>query len=89
MGWSLYLFDSLEPHCQQTSHIFSIVEGGDAITRVRLVDAAIAGCTHALVTRRSSPAGAVLWAWDADPEYDGEAGEERLFLRPEKWNSHV
>ena len=26
MGWSLCLFDSLEPHCQQASHIFSIVK---------------------------------------------------------------
>ena len=63
-------------------------EGGDAITRVRMVDAAIAGCTHAC-NKKILPAGAVLWAWDTDPEYDEEAGEEWLFLRPEKWNSHV
>ena len=40
-------------------------------------------------SKKILPAGAVLWAWDADPEYDEEAGEEWLFLRPEKWNSHV
>ena len=55
---------------------------------MRVADAAIAGCTHARHKKILS-AGAVLWAWDADPEYDGEAGEERLFLRLEKWNSHV
>ena len=32
------------------------------------------------------PAGAVLWAWDADPEFDEEAGEQWLFLLPKKWN---
>ena len=31
----------------------------------------------------------MLWAWDADPEYDEEAGEEWLFLKPDKWNQHV
>ena len=35
------------------------------------------------------PAGAVLWAWEADAEYEEEAGEEWLFLKPEKWNAHV
>jgi hypothetical protein len=35
------------------------------------------------------PAGAVLWAWEADPEYDEVAGEEWLFLVPSKWNAHV
>ena len=32
------------------------------------------------------PAGAVLWAWDADPEFDEAAGEQWLFLLPKKWN---
>lgn len=32
------------------------------------------------------PAGAVLWAWDADPEFDEQAGEQWLFLLPKKWN---
>mmetsp|Transcript_42907 Transcript_42907/g.112764 ORF Transcript_42907/g.112764 Transcript_42907/m.112764 type:complete len:131 (+) Transcript_42907:541-933(+) len=32
------------------------------------------------------PAGMVLWAWDADPEYDEAAGEQWLALLPQKWN---
>ena len=31
----------------------------------------------------------MLWAWDADVDYEEEAGEEWLFLTPEKWNKHV
>ena len=31
----------------------------------------------------------MLWAWEADPDFDEEAGEEWLFLLPEKWNRHV
>ena len=32
------------------------------------------------------PAGAVLWAWDADPEFGEVAGERWLTLLPNKWN---
>mmetsp|Transcript_24056 Transcript_24056/g.59701 ORF Transcript_24056/g.59701 Transcript_24056/m.59701 type:complete len:566 (-) Transcript_24056:199-1896(-) len=48
-----------------------------------------------LTTKRSKrakqvlPAGAVLWAWDADPEFDERAGEQWLILLPKKWNKHV
>ena len=35
------------------------------------------------------PAGALLWAWDADAEYDEAAGERWLILLPKKWNRHV
>ena len=35
------------------------------------------------------PRGFVLWAWDADPEYDEPAGEEWINLHPKKWNAHV
>ena len=35
------------------------------------------------------PAGALLWAWDADPEYNEPAGEKWLVLIPKKWNKHV
>ena len=35
------------------------------------------------------PAGAILWAWDADPEYEEAAGEQWLVLHPDKWNKHV
>ena len=33
--------------------------------------------------------GALLWAWDADPEFDERAGEQWLILLPKKWNKHV
>ena len=32
------------------------------------------------------PAGALLWAWDADPEFEEVAGEQWLILLPHKWN---
>ena len=32
------------------------------------------------------PAGALLWAWDADPQFDEVAGEQWLILLPQKWN---
>ena len=32
------------------------------------------------------PAGAVLWAWDADPDFDEKEGEQWLVLLPKKWN---
>ena len=35
------------------------------------------------------PAGAVLWAWEADAQYDEPAGEKWLFLLPKRWNKHV
>ena len=34
------------------------------------------------------PAGAILWAWDADPEYNEKAEAEKwLMLLPKKWNT--
>jgi hypothetical protein len=36
--------------------------------------------------RHILPGGAVLWAWDADPEFDEVAGEQWLVLLPNKWN---
>ena len=41
--------------------------------------------------RTALPAGAVLWAWDADPEFDEVAGEQWLIviLLPEKWNKQL
>ena len=47
-----------------------------------LTDKAIRG-------KKILPAGALLWAWDADPEYDEAAGEKWLILLPQKWNKHV
>ena len=52
----------------------------------------IARVADGLSDRRSArakkllPAGAVLWAWDADPEFDERAGEQWLILLPKKWN---
>ena len=31
----------------------------------------------------------MLWAWEADPEYDEKAGEKWLILVPKRWNKHV
>ena len=28
----------------------------------------------------------MLWAWDADPDFDERAVEQWLFLLPKKWN---
>ena len=39
--------------------------------------------------RKILPAGALLWAWDADAEYNESAGEQWLILLPEKWNKQV
>ena len=35
------------------------------------------------------PAGALLWAWEADGEFEESAGEQWLVLLPEKWNRHL
>ena len=35
------------------------------------------------------PAGALLWAWDADADYSEAAGEKWLVLLPGKWNKQV
>jgi len=35
------------------------------------------------------PAGAVLWAWEADAEFDEEPGEKWLTLRKDKFNEQV
>ena len=35
------------------------------------------------------PAGAVLWAWDADPAFGEKAGEQWLVLLPGKYNKQV
>ena len=39
--------------------------------------------------RKVLPAGALLWAWDANPEFDEKAGEAWLILLPNKWNKQV
>ena len=42
--------------------------------------------TRSAKARSILPGGAVLWAWDADPEFDEKAGEMWLTLLPSKWN---
>ena len=42
--------------------------------------------THSSRAKKLLPAGAVLWAWDADPEFGEAAGERWLTLLPKKWN---
>ena len=32
------------------------------------------------------PAGMVLWAWDADADYNEASGEQWIALLPNKWN---
>ena len=39
--------------------------------------------------RKILPGGALLWAWDADPERGELAGEQWLILLPTKWNKQV
>ena len=39
-------------------------------------------------TQTVLPAGMVLWVWDADPEFEEQAGEKWLALLPNKWNKH-
>lgn len=52
----------------------------------------VARVADGLTDRRSPraqtvlPAGMVLWAWDADPEFEEPAGEKWLALLPKKWN---
>jgi hypothetical protein len=49
------------------------------------------GLTHKRTERCTSilPAGALLWAWDADAQFDEKAGEQWMVLHPSKYNKHV
>ena len=42
--------------------------------------------TRSARAKKILPAGALLWAWDADSEYNEKAGEQWLILLPDKWN---
>ena len=42
--------------------------------------------TRSARAKKILPAGALLWAWDADPEFEEVAGEQWLILLPDKWN---
>ena len=66
---------------------------GDTNERVLIwATGRIARVADGLTDRRSAraktvlPAGMVLWAWEADPEFDEPAGEKWLALLPNKWN---
>ena len=42
--------------------------------------------TKSARAKKLLPAGAVLWAWDADPDFGEVAGEQWLTLLPKRWN---
>ena len=54
---------------------------------VRVAD----GCSDRRTARGKKllPAGAVLWAWEADPDFDDPAGEKWLTLLPAKFNTQA
>eukprot|EP00327_Prymnesium_parvum_P011801 CAMPEP_0184395738 /NCGR_PEP_ID=MMETSP0007-20130409/45840_1 /TAXON_ID=97485 /ORGANISM="Prymnesium parvum, Strain Texoma1" /LENGTH=112 /DNA_ID=CAMNT_0026748119 /DNA_START=23 /DNA_END=361 /DNA_ORIENTATION=- len=45
--------------------------------------------TRSSRARKILPGGAVLWAWEADPDHGEAAGEQWLVLLPSKWNRTV
>ena len=70
--WKYHDKDTKEPH---------LIWAGGRVVRV----------ADGLTDKRSPrakkilPGGALLWAWDADPERDEKAGERWLILLPSKW----
>lgn len=71
--WKNYEHGNDQPHMIWSSG--RVVRVADGLTDKRSARA-----------RTVLPAAAVLWAWDADPEFEEEAGEQWLFLLPKKWN---
>eukprot|EP00966_Prymnesium_polylepis_P008945 206413-Prymnesium_polylepis.1 len=71
--WKYHDKDTQEPH-----YIWS------PVTVVRIAD----GLTDKRSPRARNilPGGAVLVAWEADPDFDEQAGEQWLVLLPSKWN---
>ena len=39
--------------------------------------------------RKILPAGALLWSWEADKDFDEQAGQTWLILLPNKFNRHA
>ena len=70
--WKYFNKDTNEPHLIWA--LGRIVRVADGLTDKR-----------SKLARTLLPAGAVLWAWDADPEFDEVAGEQWLTLLPKKW----
>ena len=70
-------------------------KGGDGKTVKIWASGQVKRVADGLTDKRSArakkilPAGALLWAWEADPEYKEASGEQWLVLLPEKWNKHV
>ena len=64
----------------------------DGSTQLIWATGRVARVADGLTDKRSQraknllPGGAVLWAWDADPEFGEVAGEKWLVLLPKKWN---
>ena len=60
------------------------------VTRCRRYRCCITSSTccsrRSRLARKVLPAGAILWAWEADPEFEEAAGEQWLVLLPKKWN---
>ena len=71
--WKYFDKDSNQPHMIWSSGTVKRIADG-------LTD------TKSARAKKILPAGAVLWAWDADPEFDEQEGEQWLFLLPKKWN---
>ena len=71
--WRYYHKDTMEPmHIWSTGRVKRVADG---LTDKRSPKA-----------RTVLPAGMVLWAWDADPDFGEAAGEQWLALLPKKWN---
>ena len=45
--------------------------------------------TRSARAKKILPAGALLWRWEADKDFDEQAGEAWLILLPNKFNRHV
>ena len=45
--------------------------------------------TRSARAKKILPAGALLWAWEADPAYNEVAGEQWVILVPDRWNKQV
>lgn len=71
--WKYFEKDSNKPHMIWASGTIKRI--ADGLTDKRSARA-----------KKVLPAGAVLWAWDADPEFGEQAGEQWLLLLPKKWN---
>ena len=71
--WKYFIKETKEP--QMIWATGRVVRVADGLTDKRSARA-----------KKILPAGALLWAWDADPDFDEKAGEQWLILLPNKWN---